>query len=88
MKFNNLLVFTLTMVTRYNIFYNNLNISKYLYYIMTDNSKVVMDKTSRRRLQKDIIEIIKEPLSDHGIYYAHDEQNMLKGYAVVFGFLI
>tara|TARA_B100000900_G_scaffold405187_1_gene414458 strand:- start:18 stop:809 length:792 start_codon:yes stop_codon:yes gene_type:complete len=73
------------MVTRYNIFYNNLNISKYLYYIMTDDSKVVMDKTSRRRLQKDIIEIIKEPLSDHGIYYAHDEENMLKGYAVVFG---
>ena len=72
MKINNLLVFRLTMVTRYNIFYNNLNISKYLYYIMTDNSKVVMDKTSRRRLQKDIIEIIKEPLSDHGIYYAHD----------------
>ena len=52
---------------------------------MTDNSKVVMDKKSRRRLQKDIVEIIKNPLSEHGIYYAHDEQNMLKGYAVIFG---
>ena len=52
---------------------------------MTDNSKVVMGKTSRRRLQKDIVEIIKNPLSEHGIYYAHDEQNMLKGYAVIFG---
>ena len=52
---------------------------------MTDTSKVVMTKDSRRRLQKDIIEIIKNPLSDHGIYYAHDEQNMLKGYAVIFG---
>ena len=52
---------------------------------MTDNSEVVMNRTSRRRLQKDIIEIIKHPLTDHGIYYAHDEQNMLKGYAVIFG---
>jgi len=52
---------------------------------MTDTNKVVMDKTSRRRLQKDIIEIMKNPLTDHGIYYAHDEQNMLKGYAVIFG---
>ncbi len=52
---------------------------------MTDTSKVVMTKDSRRRLQKDIVEIIKNPLSDHGIYYAHDEENMLKGYAVIFG---
>jgi len=59
--------------------------SKYLYIYMTDNNKVVMTKTSRRRLQKDIVEIIKYPLSDHGIYYAHDEQNMLKGYAIIFG---
>ena len=52
---------------------------------MTDNSKVVMDRTSRRRLQKDIVELIKYPLTEHGIYYAHDEENMLKGYAVIFG---
>ncbi|MBF11697.1 MAG: hypothetical protein CMC63_05765 [Flavobacteriaceae bacterium] len=52
---------------------------------MTDDTNVVMNKTSRRRLQKDIVEIIKHPLTDHGIYYAHDEQNMLKGYAVIFG---
>jgi len=51
---------------------------------MTDN-KPFMEKTSRRRLQKDIVEIIKDPLTDHGIYYAHDEENMLKGYAVIFG---
>ena len=52
---------------------------------MTDNSKVVMNKKSRRRLQKDIVDIIKNPLSDHGIYYAHDEQNMMRGYAIIFG---
>ncbi len=52
---------------------------------MTESRQVVMTKKSRRRLQKDIVEIIKNPLAEHGIYYAHDEQNMLKGYAVVFG---
>ena len=52
---------------------------------MTDSRQIIMTKESRRRLQKDIVEIIKFPLSDHGIYYAHDDQNMLKGYAVVFG---
>ena len=51
---------------------------------MTDNN-VVMTKTSIRRLQKDIIDIIKNPLTEHGIYYAHDEGNMLHGYAIIFG---
>ena len=49
-----------------------------------ENSKV-MSKDSRKRLQKDIIEIIKNPLTEHGIYYTHDDSNMLKGYAVIFG---
>ena len=52
---------------------------------MAESRQVVMTKKSRRRLQKDIVEIIKNPLAEHGIYYAHDEQNMLKGYAVIFG---
>ena len=51
-----------------------------------EKSKVkVMSKDSRKRLQKDIIDIIKNPLTDHGIYYSHDDSNMLKGYAVIFG---
>lgn len=45
----------------------------------------IMSKSSRKRLQKDIIQIIKEPLTDHGIYYAHDENDFLNGYAVIFG---
>tara|TARA_B100000963_G_scaffold127135_1_gene110983 strand:+ start:147 stop:887 length:741 start_codon:yes stop_codon:yes gene_type:complete len=45
----------------------------------------VMSKDSRKRLQKDIIDIIKNPLTEHGIYYTHDDSNMLKGYAVIFG---
>tara|TARA_B100001063_G_C16777284_1_gene566660 strand:+ start:7733 stop:8458 length:726 start_codon:yes stop_codon:yes gene_type:complete len=47
--------------------------------------KIVMSKDNVRRLQKDIIDIIKNPLTDNGIYYAHDDSNMLKGYAMVFG---
>ena len=51
-----------------------------------EKSKVkVMSKDSRKRLQKDIVDIIKNPLTDHGIYYSHDDSNMLKGYAVIFG---
>tara|TARA_B100000035_G_scaffold156677_1_gene133417 strand:- start:11347 stop:12081 length:735 start_codon:yes stop_codon:yes gene_type:complete len=51
----------------------------------TGSKKVTMSKTNKRRLQKDIVDIIKEPLADNGIYYAHDEENMLKGYAIIFG---
>ena len=51
----------------------------------TESKKVTMSKINKRRLQKDIVDIIKEPLTDNGIYYAHDEENMLKGYAIIFG---
>lgn len=47
--------------------------------------KVTMGKDNIKRLQKDIIDIIRNPLTDNGIYYSHDDTNMLKGYAVVFG---
>ncbi len=47
--------------------------------------KVTMGKDNIKRLQKDIIDIIKNPLTDNGIYYSHDDTNMLKGYAIVFG---
>lgn len=49
-----------------------------------ENTKV-MSKDSKKRLQKDIIDILKNPLTEHGIYYTHDDANMLKGYAVIFG---
>ena len=49
------------------------------------SEKKVMTKDSRKRLQKDIVDIIKNPLTEHGIYYTHDDSDMLKGYAVIFG---
>ena len=36
-----------------------------------------------KRLLSDIKEIMKNPLNDHGIFYKHDEENMLKGYVLI-----
>ena len=44
-----------------------------------------VSSTTQKRLIKDIKEIIKNPLTDNGIYYTHDEDNMLKGYALIIG---
>ena len=41
--------------------------------------------TTQKRMIKDIKEIMKNPLTDNGIYYTHDEENMLKGYALIIG---
>jgi ubiquitin-protein ligase len=38
-----------------------------------------------KRLIHDIKQIIKNPLDSHGIYYKHDDENMLKGYALIIG---
>ena len=37
------------------------------------------------RLVKDIADITKDPLQDHGIYYRHDDTNMLIGHALIIG---
>ena len=37
------------------------------------------------RLIEDIKEITKNPLENQGIYYKHDETNMLVGYAMIIG---
>jgi ubiquitin-protein ligase len=44
-----------------------------------------MNKTNQKRLLKDVVEIMKHPLNDHGIYYIHDDTNMLRGHALVMG---
>ena len=40
---------------------------------------------AQKRLLKDVKDILKHPLTDHGIYYIHDEQNIMKGYACIMG---
>jgi len=44
-----------------------------------------MSIKSKKRLLKDVKDIYKNPLHDQGIYYSHDDKNMKKGYAVIFG---
>jgi len=42
-------------------------------------------KETINRLLKDIKGIMKNPLNDNGIYYIHDENDILKGYAMIIG---
>ena len=49
------------------------------------NGSVFISKETVSRLTKDIVYIAKNPLEDHGIYYTHDECDMLKGYAMIVG---
>lgn len=40
---------------------------------------------SQKRLLKDVVDIMKNPLHNDGIHYFHDESNFQKGYAIIFG---
>lgn len=42
-------------------------------------------KETIQRLLKDVKQIMKNPLIDQGIYYIHDDTDMLKGYALIIG---
>ena len=44
-----------------------------------------VSSATQKRLIKDIKEMMRNPLTDNGIYYTHDEENMLKGYALLLG---
>jgi len=47
-------------------------------------SKTV-SKDTIMRLLKDVKQIIQHPLTENGIFYLHDEEDMLKGYALIIG---
>jgi ubiquitin-conjugating enzyme E2 Z len=44
-----------------------------------------ISKETINRLLKDVKQIIKNPLTENGIYYIHDDTDMLKGYAMIIG---
>jgi len=44
-----------------------------------------ISKDTINRLIKDIRDIIKNPLIEQGIYYKHDDTDMLQGYAMIVG---
>lgn len=51
---------------------------------MSEYTKVIKKETMQRLL-KDVKQIIKHPLTDNGIYYSHDETDMMIGYAMIVG---
>jgi ubiquitin-conjugating enzyme E2 Z len=46
---------------------------------------IVLTRETIKRLLNDIKEIIKNPLTPHGIHYVHDDTNMLKGKVLIIG---
>jgi len=46
---------------------------------------IIISKETTKRLIKDVKDLIKSPLDEEGIYYKHDETNILKGYAYICG---
>ncbi|MBA42381.1 MAG: hypothetical protein CMF62_00040 [Magnetococcales bacterium] len=49
------------------------------------NKTEYIDSQTQKRLIRDISDIFKNPLTEHCIYYQHDDTNMLKGYAMIIG---
>lgn len=49
------------------------------------SNNTVISNTTVKRLLKDVKDIIKNPLTDQGIYYIHNDTNMMKGYAMIVG---
>lgn len=45
----------------------------------------MVERTCIKRLASDVKDLIKEPLIEHQIYYNHDQDDMLKGYALIVG---
>jgi len=52
---------------------------------MSIEKTISLSKETIRRLLNDIKTIITTPLTDHGIYYSHDEDDIMKGYALIIG---
>lgn len=50
-----------------------------------NKTDIIVTKETINRLIKDVKQIMKNPLTDNGIYYVHDDTDMLKGYALIIG---
>ena len=46
---------------------------------------IMISSSTIKRLASDVKKIMKEPLTEQGIYYKHDDTNMLLGYAMIVG---
>ena len=54
---------------------------------MTKNIKIAKQAIMKnsKRLLLDVVDIMKNPLTEQGIHYIHDEENMYKGTALIIG---
>ena len=53
---------------------------------MSETSQsIFVSKETQKRLLKDVADIMKNSLTKEGIYYIHDEENIMKGYAFIVG---
>jgi len=48
-------------------------------------TSVPITKETVSRLLRDVKSIMRNPLTENGIYYIHDDERMLKGYALIIG---
>jgi ubiquitin-protein ligase len=49
------------------------------------SKNMVISKETITRLLHDVKHIMKNPLTENGIYYAHDDEDMMRGYALIVG---
>lgn len=52
---------------------------------MSNSNEKIISRSTAVRIMKDVKEIMKNPLTDNGIYYYHHEQNILCGHAMIIG---
>jgi ubiquitin-protein ligase len=50
-----------------------------------NKNNAFLSAMTKKRLLKDVKAILKKPLTAHGIYYIHNEQNIMQGYAYILG---
>ena len=72
--------------------YRNIVLIKVDDYLMASTSKKsassepkVISKETIKRLLSDVKAILKSPLTENGIYYSHDDTDIMKGYAMIVG---
>lgn len=64
-----------------------MNFTSHSSNISKENTKspCPMGQSAKKRILKDVIQIMKNPLHDQGIFYKHDENDIKKGYAMIIG---
>ena len=53
--------------------------------LSVSSSSIFIDKHTFKRLINDVVEIRKNPLISHGVHYFHNEDDVLKGKALIIG---